>query len=1840
MKAKAVHVSWPCAAMCALFLLLANGAVAADPMGARLEHATLPAQGRQQTLLTVEAFGRYAVTVRSAQGVSLQALDRMAGLGPLSGEPGKQDGRLDFFLERGETRIVTRAADNAGGEARLEVRPFQELNARPPLLVEQRWERASLGDFQQRSYWLDITKETTVALEAAGRHLADLRLWRDGVWLLEEQPELERNRADPERPLTVARLVAKLTPGLYLLTAYGGPSLIWTEESAAQPFQLRWGVPGLAPALRQRFVMNELGVERFRVPAGPTYFRLELPEARDAHLQVGGYSPDAPFQNIGADAAVTKKSTPPVAEVNWNDTGERIVTVQAAPGKPYVLQHFQANQAFRIRQPGNYWMETVQAGSAGDTAGTTAVLTVTPDRGREAFLADRVLEFTPGKTWHRRFNLLGDLTLFVKLPARGRLGIADQGVKAQYRVEPFLTSRPANYRTPDWRDAGASFDLDAGLYVLTVHPVNKGILDLHLRGAEATESDSDWLAAAKQLLGMDAAPDKPAAAPVTPVTAAASFRELNVAPNYTYTLYLNRQPGVATGLILRTLPIDLGLALAVSQRAGETIAIPISIPEAGTLRAVAEDGKPVEIALSDGRRGAVLAVEPGRLEVTVQAGATPLNYALALEPARLASTTLLPSLPDTRLAQLPVFPVVVPDAPQGLALERRSAAVFSVRVDKPGLYRFESAGLLETVGKVRTRINPALYEAGANGVGRNFLIQHYLREGEYQLQVATQGETRGDLEVRVERTDPIDQGELRPGESARTRLGTGQALAYWLRVDQPGRYRLQAQGLGHNFALRLEDEDGWPLDLSNAAQPEAAQSEAAAPAPAEAAPARDPEVAGEGGEETPAEAGEREGDAAPVVEMVENGAGVVASGDVTLSLEPGRYRVLILPQSVEARVLAHFDRVPEVHRFEGHGPHKLVLGTPVQHTWREPEPGKPRISDHWLFSLPAEAEVGISLDAGMEANLLDGVDRKRRLDHLFPGKPWKGVLSAGSYLLRVRHSRGDNLVDYRLAVASRELLAGQRRDVSVPASLPVSVGRTGLAVFRSLGGSDVRARLLDAQGTVLAQNDDQTDGWNFEIAQRLKPGRYSLEVEPGGAQNAVTRADRRGRGAGVATTVAMAMPREILEPALPGTGSLDIKDGRVHVFPIAPPATANYLRVRAADASVAGLALEGRGDGGWMDLGSAVGRSARLFLPLAPESFKAYRLRAWVPDARGLPVRIAVAAGAIAPVDEAVWLRGEAGTTPLDAAEVGGFATAVRLARPGSFRIAGEGGTWQWTDSASRAAESGDDGVVTVNGELLWLLSERAGPAPAGERVRIPERGQSALRLSLAPGQASLIDPPAAGLVPTLVLADARGGQPGVSFGPDRPVAATGLAPGQAVAVALPGANAPVTVWNAGEHAPIEVDLSVAALRASPVQALEPGVRDAGLAAGEALPLALPAGNKEIALSLGADMAAVLVRNGQVVATHWSGGEALRELLSTDADRLWLLNASGGEARYGVEFLAGQAAPRPLGTGELRQHNLASSGRLRLSVDIPAGQAGAGLHVRGAERAWWQEAGGAIQAGTDFKPRGAGVLWLWHKPGPLVVWLDGPGGVAAAGLAPMPVTPPASLQLQGEAQLLALQAQGPVMLHVRSETALVSQFLLTGQAPRTDVHLQGASLNLPVPAGTARLLLRPLGAAVLAGKAALVATPAMPIGEGVGPELLLAPGDARLFGFELKQPAAVGIGVQASADVVRCALYDERGAALGEGVVQMPELRAGRYFLAIENPGDAAPVRVRPILLGSLAPDTRPPYEVLRRYVEADESAPSLIYVLTEKGQAPGSAGQEPDEPDPAGDAGSPASEE
>ena len=68
--------------------------------------------------------------------------------------------------------------------------------------------------------------------------------------------------------------------------------------------------------------------------------------------------------------------------------------------------------------------------------------------------------------------------------------------------------------------------------------------------------------------------------------------------------------------------------------------------------------------------------------------------------------------------------------------------------------------------------------------------------------------------------------------------------------------------------------------------------------------------------------------------------------------------------------------------------------------------------------------------------------------------------------------------------------------------------------------------------------------------------------------------------------------------------------------------------------------------------------------------------------------------------------------------------------------------------------------------------------------------------------------------------------------------------------------------------------------------------------------------------------------------------------------------------------------------------------------------------------------------------------------------------------------------------------------------------------------------------------------------------------------------------FDVAQQGRVGIGVRADSDVVSCSLLDGDGRRMTSGVVRMPELQPGAYYLVLRAQADAEPVRARPAVAG------------------------------------------------------------
>lgn len=1734
-------------------LLTILPAATAPAAPALIEPPRLPAAGRWTADLTIAEPGRYAIAASSGSGTALQLIDRLAGPGEPAGVAGERDGRLDLLLDRGSYRLVTLGPERAAGEVRLETRQFLEANPpAPPLLIEGRPLSTSLQDFEQRTWRLQIDKPRRVILEAAGRNLADLRLFKDGGWLMAAAPTVETVEPEAGRSLRSCRLVARLEPGRYLLTAFGGPEQPWPAGGKEHPLHLRFGLPTLGDAGRTRYRISPFGADHYVVPGSVNFLQLELPEATAASLSEAPLAAEGdPFGGARSEAEITKQHREPVATLEPQPQPEpRLITVRAAAGQPYVLQHFELRERYSFQRSGRYWLGSVHSGHPQDAADATAIVTssgAAAQRSLEPFLA-QVVEIDGSHGWARRCNLLETLTVFFHAREAGDYEVLLRGGAARARFEPFLVTRPQNYREPELKAGGTTWKLEPGWHVLTIVPDEPGIIEAAVRPVGKLDAIWDLLA-----------PDRPLRG--EPVRPAVSFPAVDLEWNTTYTVHLNTRPGVRSGLVLRELPIDLVRPLPLALRPGEEIAVAARVAETGTIRAESESGESLEVRTGEGPWLKALETRAATLEVRVRnAGAATVLAALRFDASRLHENAPSPAPPQGQPAAPPQFPAIAGDGVRFLDLERGGTATFSIRAAEPAFHTIESTGLLATSGTLRSRYLPALARSTGGGSGRNFLVGSYLREGEYQLTVAAQGASRGHLGVRLRRAALRNGGTLRAGSPSRVTVGAAEGVAHEFEIAEAGVYRLTAAAAGRTLPCRLEDADGWPIETPG----------------------------------TPAQFERR--------------------------FERGRYRLLLLPEAVGSRRVTLLERVPDPVRFAGHGPHPLALEATVGHTWTEPVADAERTPDRWEFELSAPATLRVTLTGEMQGEIRRRADTPdaEPLARIQPGRDWSGRLPAGAYTLAAVCSRRNNHAPYEVTIRADELVPGTSRAVTAPAALPVSIGSAGLYEFTTSGSADVQARLTDANGATIAEQQDRPDDWNVQLAARLAPGAYRLELAPTAAASAATRVALRA-----------VAERQELPFALPG--SREVRPGDdVAVIPLTIPAGLPLLVVRAAADETVGLGLEyGAGDR-WTTLRSELGRAHAFEVPLVvdpaahptAQPAAGYRLRLWSLDRRGSAVRLSATATAPPRVAERDLARGArvavaAGSNPPVAL------AEIALERPGLLRL-DAASPWRASGDVHRTLAAAD--ATSSRGTSIWVATDLAPGAREatlkGARVSLTADEPVSVDLP-ADGTAVACDIEPRGPGPLMVTASAADGRPAVAIvsrGQARGggVAATATAAlGENAATALLVADGPATalLWRADPAQPA----ARATLRLFEFAKLSEEQLPTGTAMGTldfagARRFTLPRGDKRLRLVLGRGLSAALVRGGQTESARDAGAGLLEETVDTAAEALMIVNAGAAAAPWSIEML-------PLGPGERsaaitpaapRIGTFAAAGTARIAIAPDAGgTAPLRLRAVGAEGVpAFLGNDGRIVAGDAIVVGSGGELLLPHGRGLAAVWVERAGENVSGlwGAAPPPREQPIGaagiLPLTGPSAGLAAKVDLPSVLHLSAADPLVVVIRRPAGPLEDFVHLPGAPLDVYLAPGTTALWLRTAAGGELRGSAEVLLSPVTPIGEGPGPEVLLAPGAARYFSFNIERKGPLGIGVRAAPDTVSCRLLDAAGRTIGEGIVQMPNLAPGSYLLAVRAPADGGPVSVRPALAGLVPPGSDPPADIVRRYLGLSRDEP------------------------------------
>ena len=1564
---------------------------------AKLDKTLFPAKGNNETLVTVGEFGRYSMAVKSEQGTALQYVDRMAGPSAVDGSAGHLDGRVDAFLDRGQYKVRLLSDPRGAGDAELSVIQSVELNPTEQQLVELKPITAELGDHEQRSYWLDIKERRFVAIEAAGRYLADLRLWKDGNWLVDATPTAGERDPGGGEPLAFRQLTTWLEPGLYRLTAYGGVGEKWSSGANSKPFYLRYGIPTLPDAGRLVETASPFGIDRWLVPKTSDYFRIDIEHPEHAVLSIADYTPDRPFVTGGYRAPIEKNSRDPMAEIQAgaNDVkGTWLVTVERTPGAKYTLQYFDDRKQRSLAIDGestDYWLATLQATGGGDVLDPTAIVVRHDDRVSTVVAASTV-EVGPEKGWRRKFNLIQPVSLFLRADQPTDLVVGGTGADAEYRIEPFLIDIP-NYKMPPSKTSGGTWRLDKGYWTLTVMPREggKGILDMTLRPAGAAGEVAEQ-----------------------PRLAAPVFPKIRFEKGKPYTAYLNSTGANFGGAAVQKLPVDLSNGTSFQLVGGADLDIPFTVPRAGRLEAVTEDGTAVPLAI-DGKQATTGQMVSGAKHTAhvIAPDGKATYISLIFTPEERLQNTPLPPVDKTALAQRPKFPALTPGKPAFLDLDKDESATYTLTVDKPALYRLESTGIIQTTGEIRTRTVTSLDQQSANGIGRNFMIQQYLREGDYQLTATPSGASHGAIGLSAEATSVADLGVLEPELWARATLSPGQAGRYRFHIAEAGEYRLHTLGLHRDFAMRLDDGDGWPILKPG------------------------------------------------------------ADADITQHFEPGDYEMVLLPQPVESRAVTLLHRNEKPVELSGHGPFALKLGEAGSNRWMEPEKGAPRRPDTWKFTLPAEAEVTIAVDNGMHAALVE--NGKPTDKSALTTSAWTGTLKAGDYAVEVVSAAPNSRVDYSLTVSTKEMVVGQTRTVQAPATLPISIGADKQIELASFGGEDVKARLTDADGKTVAANDDRENDWNFLLPLRLAPGRYALQVDPVGDKSAATEVSLTqpeeiqdpqiafGKPATVKDGKVHVVPLPETQPDAP-------------VVLTSHAGTPVGLSIEGADADGSWHTLgstSGRDPYLALPRGAVAKRALRVrvwsvdhgHIPID------FAVNAVTPAtasesslARGLTLSALegtdLGATAVTLDQPGVLQLGNGGDTVQWAS--GGDMVAARDSS-GSM-VAPSTHLWlvdrldrknPRSVTARRVDPTGNDPVhlVVKGGETIVL------PLPSGK-----ENGILLWRVDGQGGQPGIT-------LREMGAAMAR--PPLMAAGAASPTLGSVIA-----MAAGPLQKPTIRIWNAGGTGDeMPATLSHTAFGPPEPHTLHPGITDGAFTGHQSQKFTLPPGVKRLTLVLPPDTVAVPMNADTPERMIWAVS-ARAEIVETAADTLLLLHVATEKAPFSITVEQAGPKPLTLAAGAITSRYTPTPGILHFAIDpAPMPETMLHI-AGSAKAVTALNPDGTVRRGGDIKVAPGSLVSVEYQPGLLAIGLDAPAGVADASATPVALPSAVALAgahmalgiAAGPQRLVHVTSDAPIILRTAAGTNASGRELFGAGADLNFVLAQGQAANLTVePAGVAAL---------------------------------------------------------------------------------------------------------------------------------------------------------------------------
>ncbi len=1731
----------------ALFAFAALGAVSVQP-------ASVPAQGEQQALVTVDRTAMVHLSAKSAPGTRCELVDQLQGPFLESGVAGKSSCELDALLDPGPYLLRLASPKKGKGQVALAAAPFTEVNSPLVRLVPGRRVERLLHPAEQASYWIHLDSRAFVPLTVWGRTAGAVRVWRNGEWAEPSQPQGQLVSPKPNQPLHRWQLADFLEAGDYLVTVYGANPTAFAEGAPDDTMAIAYGFPEASAEGRWQVALPFTGEAAFALP-GPSiivHSRLAAAASTPTTVTLAPVAPDGsvPLSSEVASCRIEARATVPECAAVVNAAAPRYVAlVRGAPGTVVDLgfaawlpgsSHGLADGAygppsetleFTAPRGGNFLVASDDLPPDPDEAPLGCRLEREEPPGTWSAMATAAPKLSGDRRYERRFNYDGEgKILWFELESGGRWLIADDPER-KATCELYRISGDERQRVSEGAGSqGCRLDrsLSAGLYELRLYGGNEGIQTLQL-------TPNGFFS-------------RPTSAPLSQL--ACRFDRVGLEKGAHYRVVFSRLGrAAARGLFVRPLPLELQRPLPLELGPGATLTVPM---QAGPGLVARSSGAAFECGLEGAGRASSqggacrFSSVPSSQQLTLaNRGAEPVRVELTFERPAPAEPALAAFSP-----RFQPLPALEPGAPVFFDFERGASHSAAFEVRRAGLYDVTTEGLLQTSCAIRTPATPKLAENQGAGRGRNCLVSAWLRPGRYLAAATTLNASKGRGALAISAREP----KVQSVGSGLTyfRVEAGDLVQQRLRAAGRGTSRLETLARGAPLSCRLEDKDGWPL------------------------------------------------------------LRVPTSCDLALALAPGEYLWTQLPLTVESDRRTRFEKVVEAPVLSGKKARRIALNERAQAELSEA--GK----DEYLFELPAELDLTVELTGGMQGRIyrLEPGKPPAPVEIIYPqvtqappadvpespeappesmaedepplvesseesaaeeapsapaiARPAPAAptssgaqriaLPAGRYQLIAEHSRGDVDIRYALLIEAEELVPGLAREFPMPGDVEVRLGSPGLLRLRTDGELDPRCRLYDAAGRLVAASSGRGADWNCDFSEPLAEGHYRLSIESETLQSGSTR-----------VSAAMSASVDVAAPQLGKAASLAFGTGFAQVALPAPGAAVQEVRLRSGAPFSAALALAGG-----VSAERCVEKPECAFL-VAP-SASGSRLLVWRAAASSEKVDLMLAARAVA----------ERGPGRLEATQ----AAKVQVPKAGLYRT-GPGVLCLPAAAQGVFAACGPEISLEQGPHLFATLGD--GKLALDESVaKVGEPAADRVRLASSPFiQAERSSGRALHLLSVL-------GRSGLRAAPGCALSPGARALGDEACFAASSQEETVARWwTAAEPGDADVQRQAVKLP-SGARPLAPGQQS--LAWSEpAARFSLPAGPSRVELMLAPETwAALLDGAGDPVDLCPPSVKLSRCLFLAQGGEVAL--AGSGERRAEATLLSGAPAARAaLSPDGLYEAVLAVPGASVIAIAPDARERT--LEVSGARSCLVRLADGrrVSSCSARLPPNTAGEVVAESTGGPLRAAAYPASGLAAAlfpKVGPAGKSPPLA---EGQAAPLAagfdraIALEQGAVVHVRASAGVCALIAADG-AREVGGEGRGCELHRYLEKGTHRLLVRPFGGEPLQGVAAWTQSAVEPLSDGVGPERWIAPGQALYFRFTTASKGRVGIGLKAPADTLECAVLDASQKPLGDGCQQLLELSQGSYLLTVRAPQASPASRIRPVVFGLAGAKLSVPEEYLREF--------------------------------------------